>query len=127
MVEGKQVKETLSGFLGAEMVHLICIAAQAAENVFGSIGGDGDCPPFGQWHPLLLGTRQPFQCVLTALETSIEDQQTDTVFSQEGLHISYIRVLYFGCHANELIQTSGGCVNVTVAQPGARCFLGREN
>ena len=47
MVEGKQVKETLGGFLGAEMVHLICIAAQAAEDVFSSIGGDRDSPAFG--------------------------------------------------------------------------------
>ena len=110
MVEGKQVKETLGGFLGTEMIHLICVAAQAAEDVFGSIGGDGDSPAFGQRHPLLLGTRQPFQCMLTALKTSIKDQQTDTVFGQESFHISYIRVLYLGCHANELIQASGGGV-----------------
>ena len=59
VVESKQVEEALGCGLGAEVVHLVRIAAQAAEDMLSRVAGDGHRPAFGQEHPLLLRTRQP--------------------------------------------------------------------
>ena len=48
--------------------------------------------------------------MLMALQAGVEDQQTGAVFCQESTHLLHIGVVYFGQHANELIQMSGGYV-----------------
>jgi hypothetical protein len=74
MEEGKQVKEALGGGFGGEVVHLVGVAAQAAENVFSGIGGEGDRPAFGQGDPLLLGAGKSAEPMLAALQAVIENQ-----------------------------------------------------
>ena len=64
VVEGEKVKEALGRGGSAKVVHLVGVAAEAAKHMFGCIGSDGDRPPLGQGHPLLLRTRYPFQLLM---------------------------------------------------------------
>jgi len=59
MEKDKQVKETLRGGLRLKVIHAVGVASQAAENMFGSVAGDGQRPTGGQGDPPLLGAGQP--------------------------------------------------------------------